>query len=203
MVLNACIPRIARLAIVVVFAFLGSGCGLPQPELRTPVTPPDKTMDTSYGIATKVPETLGAGTFCLSAPGRVTITAVSLHEPQGEIRVDAFAVRPNPVITGDDFIGNTAVPLASIGKGFDLSRPQVIDGVCPTPEELASSTSEYELAIQLTRLSGTLAGALGLEISYMSGSVTKTLVVPNGYWLCSAQQPSGGATQEVGRPPVC
>ena len=63
----------------------------------------------------------------------------------GDIRVDAFAFRPNPVRTGGMMIGNTASSLASIA-GFNLASPQIVDSLCPTPAEFPTSTSEYELA---------------------------------------------------------
>lgn len=187
-------------------ALLNSGCGSSQPQLHIPgEDPPAQTNATMYEIATNVPETAGAGTYCVTLPGKVTITRVAFHNAVGDIRIDAFAVRPNPARTGGLLVGNTDVPLASIA-GFDPTASQAVDSLCPTQAEFPTSTSEYELALQLTRLSGELAGAFAIDITYASGSATSTLTAPYGLWLCSRPQPVSGTstfTLDSGQPPPC
>jgi hypothetical protein len=47
-------------------------------------------------VAYGEPRSVGAMELCLTSPGTATITRVTLHEPTGDIRVEAFGVRPNP-----------------------------------------------------------------------------------------------------------
>ena len=42
-----------------------------------------------------------------------------MHEPTGDIRVEAFALRPDPYARGLNGVGAQKIPLAEVGGGFD------------------------------------------------------------------------------------
>jgi hypothetical protein len=130
--------------------------------------------------------------LCVSSPGTATITRVAIHGLKGELRVDAFAVRSK--VDHHDSIGGVRRSLASIGDGFTLTGPQVVASRCPSGEGTPSWSSFVELAIQLTRISGDVAGGPSLDVTYEAGGATGTLSVPLAVYVCSStcQPPPGG-----------
>lgn len=135
------------------------------------------------------PRSVGAMTLCLTSPGTATITRVALHEPTGDIRVEAFGVRPNPFLRGLDGVGVQAIPLAEISGGFDLGGVQRVSEVCPTEAQRAdpdyhSTLSEF--AVQVSWESGDVSGGTGLDVTYEIDGVERTAVIPFGIWLCPA-----------------
>jgi hypothetical protein len=185
--------RTRTVALIAVVLALGAGtaaCGTPRPELRL-------VGDGSAGLSMSnrdydVPASVGAMMLCLTSPGTATITRVALHEPSGDIRVEAFAVRPNPHTRGLDGLGTDTRPLAEIGGGFDPVGIQQVSGVCPTEAELddsAVSSRLSELGVQLAWSSGDVAGGNGVDVTYEIAGVEATALIPFAMWLCAAACP--------------
>ncbi len=150
--------------------------------------------NTPYGA----PRSVGSIMLCLTSPGTATITGVALHEPSGEIRVDAFAVRPNPFTQGQDGLGTDDRSLASFAAGFDPGGTQRVSGVCPadaqasdavqasdTPNDAQSS----ELGVQVSLAAGEMGGGKGLAVTYDIAGTEGTAVIPFGIWLCARTCP--------------
>jgi hypothetical protein len=111
--------------------------------------------------------TFGDVVLCVSGPGKAVITHVAIHSLQGDLTVDAFAVRTK--VEHHHYIGGAHQTLASIGQGFDLSGPQVVTTVCPRDPRSGAWSDFVELAVQITRTSGDVAGGPGLDITYPAG----------------------------------
>lgn len=186
-------------------ALSAAACGGAEPALRTPTD--NKASVAMSNAAYGEPRSVGSITLCLMSPGRATITRVALHEPSGDIRVEAFGVRPNPYLRGLDGVGAMAVPLAEIGGGFDLGGVQQVSEVCPTEAQLADrdlGSMLSEFAVQVSWASGDVSGGTGLDVTYEIDGVERTAVIPFGIWLCAATCPDdvgwSGAGPNAGRP---
>jgi hypothetical protein len=161
--------------------------------------PTDSTASVAMGNAAYgEPRSVGSMSLCLTSPGVATITRVALHEPTGDIRVDAFGVRPNPFVGGLDAVGTTTVPLEEIGGGFELGGVQQVSEVCPTEAQGADPTYQStlgEFAVQVSWASGDVSGGAGLDVTYEIAGVERTAVIPFGIWLCARTCPD-----DVGAP---
>ncbi len=139
------------------------------------------------------PLSFGSLMLCVDTGGPATVTGVSLHDPTGNARVDAFAVRPNPFTSGQDGLGADRQALTSVGGGFVPGETQVVDGACPA----VSASNGADQAAQLSELGvqvswdglGDYAGAKSLDVRYQKDANNATLSVPFAVWLCSAVCP--------------
>jgi hypothetical protein len=134
----------------------------------------------------------GAMLLCVSGPGTAQLDAVRIDNPQGNILVEAFAVRPNPMPAGDG-LGALETPLTAVSPAFDPPRPQLISGVCP--EDPSSPTDSEaaavsELGVQVRLQSGEVGGGRALDVDYEIGGSRKTLTIPFGIWLCAGKCPT-------------
>lgn len=116
--------------------------------------------------------------LCLSAPGRAVITDVQPVRPIGTVEVVAFAVRPNPVLSGGVMLGSGAGTLQQ--NGFDTAD-RTVDTQCVT-----GTGRGYELGLELTVPPGMSAGTKQFQIDYAVGDHTASLLYPVGVVLCSA-----------------
>lgn len=186
------VARLTRGLAVVAVALsliLAAGCGSHWPRLTMPGK---MNSGVAVGIGMLRPNhsaDVGSIQVCLTRPGKVTITGVEPIRPVGDIEVQAFAVRPNPLATGADLLGSDRRTLAQ--SGFDGSH--TVDRVCKTND---GSTS-FELGLQLTKPTQADVGAPGWTVSYRSGSHTGTLAVPLGITLCSEPSADAPACREV------
>lgn len=126
---------------------------------------------------------------CSTGPGPVTVTGVRLVDATGGLRVDAFAVRPNPMSTGGEGFGDARLPLDQIGGGFDPDGVQVVPGLCslaePTPTPSADPRGvPSELAVQVSKPGSVDASATGLAVEYTSDGETGELRLPWALTLC-------------------
>ncbi len=171
-------------------ALCASACGAAEPALRSPT---DNKASVAMGNAAYgEPRSVGSMALCLTSPGVVTITKVALHEPTGDIRVEAFGVRPDPYVRGLNGVGAQEIPLAEIGGGFDLGVVQQVGEVCPTEGQLANpdvSATLDEFAVQVSWSSGDVSGGAGLDVTYEIEGVQRTAVIPFGIWLCATTCP--------------
>lgn len=136
------------------------------------------------------PVSLGSIMLCVSSPATATIESVELHNPSGPIRVDAFAVRPNPYYHNQLFLGREFAPIVELG--FDPRGPQSVSGVCPAdvrtaPDSVQSQT--MELAVQVSWTSGESAGGTALDITYRIDAGSAAATIPFAIWLCSQTCP--------------
>jgi hypothetical protein len=152
--------------------------------------------NTPYGD----PRSVGSIMLCLTSPGTATITGVALHEPSGEIRVDAFAVRPNPFTQGQDGLGTDDRSLASFAADFDPGGTQRVSGVCPADAQASDAVQASdtpidaqasELGVQVSLAAGETGGGRGLDVTYDLGGTKRTAVIPFGVWLCARTCPDG------------
>ena len=187
-----------RARLLVACALVGligaSGCSADSgPALMLAADPTISVVLTDSDIAPDEPVSFGSMHLCVSAPSTASVTKVSLDHQQGDVRIEAFAVRPNPLTRGADDLGMLNTSLADYGQGFQPGAPAEVSGVCPkdllapTDEEAAAST---ELGVQLRLASGAIGGGSGLVLTYTNDTgKEKTATVPFGVWLCSATCP--------------
>jgi len=166
------------------------------PELRLVGDPGTAANTALHDVPFESPVTEGSIMLCVTEPSTATLASVALANPSGaptgDIRVSAFAVRPNPYYTGHQFVGDARQPLASIGDGFDPSAEQQVSGMCPAdnaPDDVQSKTSE--LAVQVTWSAGDFAGGRDLAVTYDIGGTRATALIPFGIWVCAATCPDG------------
>ncbi len=175
---------------VLLVALSAAACGGPGPQLRMPT---DATAGVSMSdVPYDQPRSVGSMSLCLTAPGTGTITRVALHEPSGDIRVEAFALRPSPFAHGLNAIGSDSRPLAEIGDGFDPGSLQQVSMVCPTEGQMADETiglTLNEFAVQVAWSLGEVSGGNALDVTYEIGGVERTAVILFGIWLCARTCP--------------
>lgn len=188
--------RATALAVVLVLLVAAACSPSPTPALRMAG---DSTVsvaisNTPYGD----PRSVGSIMLCLTSPGTATVTGVALHEPSGEIRVDAFAVRPNPFPRGHDALGTDERPLASFAADFDPGGTQRVSGVCPANTQASDAVQASdtiidaqasELGVQVSLPAGEMGGGKSLDVTYDLGGTKRTAVIPFGIWLCARTCP--------------
>ena len=130
--------------------------------------------------------TIGDILVCVSSPGAVTITSITPVRPIGQMRVQAFAVRPNPSLNTPpgDLVANAKGSLSRAHFG----KSRRVDAVCGS-----RPGAGYEVGLQLVKLDAEPAATAGWLIRYRSGGQEGTLTVPLGVVLCS--QPSAEAPE--------
>ncbi|HEX8941428.1 MAG TPA: lipoprotein [Candidatus Limnocylindrales bacterium] len=135
----------------------------------------------------------GSIMLCLSRAGSATLRSVAVHQPTGDIEVQAFAVRPNPFTRGLEGVGSARGAISDLHADLDPSAPgKTVAGVCaadPTKPTDAESAHSVELVVQVARGGGDVAGGSALDVVYEAGGSTRTAVIPFGVWLCAAACP--------------
>jgi hypothetical protein len=181
---------------IVLAAVALAACGA-SPELRMAGNPGTAAaMDMEY-VASNAPVSFGGVMLCTSAPGIATIRSVVVHQATGDIKVQAFATRPNPFTRGLDGLGSNRSTIADLHLDFDPAAPSTVSGGCP--DDAASpppsiSAHLVELAVQVARRSGDAAGGPALDVTYEVGGGTRTTVIPFGVWLCATTCPPEAGT---------
>jgi hypothetical protein len=178
-------------------AFLVGGCG-PTTEVRWAGAAGNAASISQPDVATGEPVTFGTAMLCLSRPGAAVLQSVAIHQPTGEIEVEAFAVRAAPFALGLDAVGSARGTIADLRTNLDPDAPvKSVAGVCaadpanPTPSELAQET---ELVFQVARRSGDAAGGPALEVVYEADGSTGTAIIPLGVWVCASECPPEAGT---------
>ena len=185
------VPALTCLGVVV---WLASACDLLSgPRLEFAVDPQIR-LSLAQSNASGDSLSFGSMMLCVSAADTVaTITGVSVHEPQGDIRVEAFAVRINPMPAGQG-LGSAKGTLAAIDPAFAPSNRQEVAGLCPAdpgaPTQ-AEASALSELGVQVRLGSGDIAGGGSLDIAYQVNGRSGTLSIPFGIWLCARVCPDG------------
>ncbi len=191
-----------NLVLVVLLSGLGSAaCGGAQPALRMPNDDTSKWSVAMSNVAYGEPRSVGSMSLCLTSTGTATITRVDLHQPSGAIRLEAFAVRPNPSARGLNGVGTDLIPLAEIGGGFDPGGIQTVSIVCPTQAQMADpaiGATLNEFAVQVSWTAGDVSGGTGLDVTYEIAGVERTAVIPFGIWLCARTCPDDVGSQGAG-----
>jgi hypothetical protein len=168
-----------------------AACGS-SPELRTPGSPGTAAGIGVNDVPLDTPVSFGGVMLCVSSPGTATIRSVAVHQPTGDIEVQAFATRLNPFTRGLEGLGDRISTIASLHLDFDPAAPAALTGVCPDdvttiPSSVAAQV--VELAVQVARRAGDAAGGPALDVTYDVGGDTSTAVIPFGVWLCAAACP--------------
>jgi len=120
---------------------------------------------------------IGQMFLCLTKPGQAIITGVRPVRPAGTVEVVAFAVRPNPILSGGKMLGSGSGSLQS--NGFNIAD-RIVDKQC-----VSGSGQGYELGLELSMPAGTNAGSAGFQIDYSVGDHTGSLTYQVGAILCS------------------
>lgn len=152
-----------------------SACGSNWPRLASPGMHAVR-LGVPY-VKPGRPVSVGEMTVCLTRPGEITITDVKPVDPVGTVDVEAFAVRPNPVTRGGQFLGGDQGPLSKHG----FSDSHQVAGACKAND---GSTS-YELGLQLTKPTSADVGVAGWDVVYRSRGHNGTLRLPFAIALCS------------------
>lgn len=163
----------------------------PSPALGQPGGPNAPVYLTKDGVPNGQPVTYGSIMLCVTGPGNAVITHVAIHGLQGNLRVDAFSTRT--MAGHPNSLGEVEQPLASVGDGFNVSGPQQVSDLCPADAQSGVWADLVELAVEVTRTSGDVAGGPALDVTYTAGGVTGTYTVPFGISLCAltCAKPSG------------
>jgi len=132
-------------------------------------------------VADGSPISIGAMLICLDRPGEVTLMGISLEGTHGRIGVDEFAVRPNPLATGEAGLGATRGGLGS--ANFIVGRRTV-------SKQCRGAASAYELGVEVSRASPGIASFDGLAVHYASSSSSGILRIPMSLALCAGSQVS-------------
>lgn len=146
------------------------------------------------------PYSFGGPVLCLNRPGTAVITGVSAERPSGGMRIDAFAIRPDPTEVGGIGFGADRVDL--ITAGFEPGRPALISAVCDRQPGLAAGRKpatdqavaqhSVELGLQYSRHGVAPAIASGVIVTYRSGSKLRHLRIPFVVALCPGQSGDDG-----------
>jgi hypothetical protein len=178
-------------------AFLVGACG-PTTDLRWAGPAGNAASVSGPDVATGEPVTFGTAMLCLSRPGTAVLRAVAIHQPTGDIEVQAFAVRAAPFALGLDAVGSARGTISDLRTNLDPGAAvKSVAGVCaadpanPTPSEVAQET---ELVFQVARRSGDAAGGPALEVVYEADGSTSTAIIPLGVWLCASECPPEAGT---------
>lgn len=179
---------VLAVAAVCASAVAVAGCGGGEhadwPRLRLEGKLNPGVSDEVAGIRPGHPASLGSILVCLTRPGRVTITRVKPYRPEGDIVVQAYAVRRHDFRGTGIFLGDSGRPLSRLpGFGHD----HVVDVQCGTQSHLAA----YELGLQLTHPTRADVAAHGWIVYYRSRGHTGTVDVPFAVAVCS--EPSANA----------
>ena len=184
-----CLPALVCLSLIV---GLVSACDvLAGPRLEFAADPGARFSLAHSNSGVGESYSFGSLMLCVSTPATATITGVSVHEPQGDLRVEAFAVRRNPMPTGEG-LGSAGGALHEFDPAFAPSNPQEVAGVCaddrraPTPAE---SSALSGLGVQVQLGSGEIAGGRSLDVAYEVDGRSGTHSIPFGIWLCAQTCP--------------
>lgn len=140
-----------RLAVASLAAALTlAGCGQAT-DLRLEGAPGTAVGTGVRDVPTGQPVSFGSIMLCLSQPGSAALRSVAVHQPTGDIEVQAFAVRPNPFIRGLDGIGSARGAIADLHADLDPGAPaKTVAGVCaadPAKPTDAESAQLVELVV--------------------------------------------------------
>ena len=133
----------------------------------------------------------GAMMLCMSPPGTAQLDGVRIDRPEGDIQVEAFAVRPNPMPAGEG-LGGLRTTLASFSPAFRPSEAQLVNGACPqdfSAPTLSEAAALTELGVQVRLGSGDLGGGRALLVDYRVNGERRMLSIPFGIWLCARTCP--------------
>ena len=158
----------------------------------------DPSIATSLSTSNMRPDesfSFGSINLCVSAPATASITGVTIHQAQGDVRVEAFAIRPNPIPSGGAELGGQKAALVAYDSGFAPAKAQQVSGACPK-DLLAPTAGEAaamsELGVQVRLASGDIGGGSALDVKYrIDQGPERTAAVPFGIWLCASTCPPG------------
>lgn len=135
------------------------------------------------------PLSFGSIPLCVDGPGEAVVTGVAIHESDGTITVDAFAVRRHDA-SSPGSLGNARGALATLG--FEPGSAVPIDRPCAmttSSRDDGRASAWYELGVEVSWTAGDLAGGPDLEVTYAVGDASSVLIVPWEIWLCRATCP--------------
>ena len=171
------LTSLAAAGSMLLLACPAQGCGVWfGPELSTG-GPTNLGMNGIPAVGPSNHADIGEMLLCLTGPGRAVITDVLPVRPVGTVEVVAFAVRPNPFLSGHDMLGSGRGTLQE--NGFNTAD-RIVDSQC-----VSGSGQGYELGLELTVPAGTNAGTKEFQIDYTVGDHSANLTYSLGAILCS------------------
>jgi hypothetical protein len=181
------LARAALTGVLLVTAACCAGEEAPPPGAAPPparlVEPGDADRQ-SFGLRrTKrgKPYLFGNLALCLDRAGIANVTDVRFEKPKGDLRVEAWALRPFYRAIGSDGVG--------WGEPTSLQRRKVstaLQAVTQVCQPDRSSRVEFsELVVQTSRPNGTSASGAGVVVTYTSGRSRAMLRIPFGITLCA------------------
>ena len=151
--------------------------------------PPPLTADGLASVHPHSPVVWGSMMLCLSRPGRAVITAVEPMRSVGGLKVEAFAVRPDPFAHDEAAVGDARGTLHSVGFGHDRT----------VYVQCSSSRSDalQELAVQASRPGRRDAASHAWRVTYTWRGQTGTLVYPMAVRICGEMRTAAAPCQRL------
>jgi hypothetical protein len=185
MTLTARLRSIA--AVLIGLGLAGCTPAASDPGLRVAGNP-TPAMVLASNVAASQPVTFGSIILCLEEAGSVTVRTVELVEPSGSVRLDSFALRPNPFVRQQPGVGAERSTLEELE--FDPSVAQVVDTECPGEGEDETWDGGSELAFQVSYDGSTETASASLNVTYeYASSGSRVLAIPFGVALCPGPCP--------------
>jgi hypothetical protein len=185
MTLTARLRSIA--AVLIGLGLAGCTPAASDPGLRVAGNP-TPAMVLASNVAASQPVTFGSIILCLEEAGSVTVRTVELVEPSGSVRLESFALRPNPFVRQQPGVGAERSTLEDLE--FDVSAKQVVDTECAGAGEDETWDGGSELAFQVSYDGTSEAASASLNVTYeYAPSTTRVLAIPFGVALCPGSCP--------------
>lgn len=163
---------------------LAAGCAAEGPRLLWGGPDGDDDVAIAIGMPNIVadqPNSFGGWVLCLDQSGSVTIDRAEIIRRQGDIRIEAFAVRPQS--PDRPMLGNAYKPLTALG--FPEGKPKVTTPCDSTGHDPGKAGPYTELALQYIKSTDATAQGEGVRVSYTSHGRHKTLTIPLTVRLCA------------------
>ena len=186
---RASTPPARRPALAVALTCLvAAGCvPLPAARLRLAGETTTRIGSANDFVPYDQPLSKGSIMLCLTEPATAILTDVAIGGGKGNVKVDAFALRPR---TSDDPappLGDEMGPLAA-NPGFEPGGTQEITAVCGDSSD-PGGLQAVELGLQLSWGAGEVAGGPQIELTYLVDGRTVHSSIPWEIWLCRQRCP--------------
>jgi hypothetical protein len=184
---------LSKVTALVAVTFLVASCSGQQSRLGFYANQTAALNLTVSNMAAHQPYSFGSIMLCVDPPAPAVITSVSVDHPVGGVRVDAFGVRPNPFLRGQQGLGGDRSTLPLFSPDFLPGQQQRVSGKCPGSPG-SSDNSDFsglsELAVQVSwDGNGAYSGGHALDVEYEISGQKQDLIIPFGIWLCSGTCP--------------
>jgi hypothetical protein len=155
---------------------------------------PRTYRDTAAPTKANSPYTFGSLVLCLEGAGPLAITDIRPEKTVGDLRVDAWGGRSNPIMPGDTIIIDGPGDLRNLG--FQVGNGQV-QATCSDSPDSGSQGPTTELAVQVSKPTTRDAWLEGPIVLYKGREGNPhTLHIPWVLGLCEST-PGGSSSDKV------